>query len=81
MPSLPAPRRHPPTILRRGLSVDIFASAAAGQEETAASASAPPPRQRATIDVPVPLPATLARVLSGMDKKTGEVVEPDVALR
>ena len=71
MLSLPTSRRHaapPPTMLRRGLSVDIF---------KADGAEAPPPP---SVAVDVPLPATLARVLSGMDKM-GQSLEPDVALR
>lgn len=74
---LARPAPHPPstaplagTSLRRGLSVDIFA---------ADGASDPP-----TVALPpgVALPATLARLLSGMNKEVARAgLEPSLSLR
>lgn len=74
---LPPPAAHPPhayatTRLRRGLSVDVFAGGA-------------PPLAAAAPAGGVPLPATLARVLSGLAKEekaaAEAVTELDVSLR
>ena len=77
---LARPAPHPPSTaplagisLRRGLSVDIFAREGGGP------ASDPP-----TVALPpgVALPATLARLLSGMNKEaTRAGLEPALSLR